>query len=122
MRRQAIYVYSGSHAHKRTNAAFLLSAWLLLYGGRTPEQVRLSRSLLSSYHTPTSHGTGMFPSSLNPSSTMHPFQERLTGSTVVDNAKMSKNGAGSASTPQECHTNVHGLPPASCPALCHGTI
>lgn len=41
VRGQAIYVYSGSHAHKRTNAAFLLSAWLMLYGGRTPEQVRL---------------------------------------------------------------------------------
>lgn len=40
MRGQAIYVFSGSHAHKRTNAAFLLSAWFLLYGGRTPEQVR----------------------------------------------------------------------------------
>lgn len=40
IRLQAIYVYSGAHAHKRTNAAFLLSAWLLLYGGRTPEQVR----------------------------------------------------------------------------------
>ncbi|CBJ27072.1 conserved unknown protein [Ectocarpus siliculosus] len=35
---KAVYVYSGTHAHKRTNAAFLLTAWLLLYGGRTPEQ------------------------------------------------------------------------------------
>ncbi|CAM9154142.1 unnamed protein product [Ectocarpus sp. 4 AP-2014] len=35
---KAVYVYSGTHAHKRTNAAFLLTAWLLLYGDRTPEQ------------------------------------------------------------------------------------
>ncbi len=39
IRIQAIYIYSGPHAHKRTNAAFLLSAWLMMYDGRTPEQV-----------------------------------------------------------------------------------
>lgn len=49
VRAQAIYVYSGPHAHKRTNTAFLLSAWLLLYGGRTPEQVRFPRPPLVGY-------------------------------------------------------------------------
>ncbi|CAN0191299.1 unnamed protein product, partial [Laminaria digitata] len=37
---QVIYVYSEPHAHNRTNVAFLLCAWLVLYNGRSPEEVR----------------------------------------------------------------------------------
>ena len=32
-----IYYYSSTHSHKRTNAAFLISAYAMLYLGRTPE-------------------------------------------------------------------------------------
>jgi hypothetical protein len=33
-----IYYYSGTHSHKRTNAAFLISAYAMLYLGRSPEE------------------------------------------------------------------------------------
>eukprot|EP01041_Mallomonas_annulata_P012018 gene12018-25180_t len=33
-----IYFYSGSHAHKKANASFLISAWAMLYLDRTPEE------------------------------------------------------------------------------------
>ncbi len=33
-----IYHYSHTHAHKRTNAAFLICAWFLLYQNKTPEE------------------------------------------------------------------------------------
>lgn len=33
-----IYFYSGSHAHKKANACFLISAWAILYLDRTPEE------------------------------------------------------------------------------------
>jgi len=32
-----IYYYSGSHIHKRTNAAYLVSSWSLLYLNKNPE-------------------------------------------------------------------------------------
>lgn len=32
-----IYYYSGSHIHKRTNAAYLISSWSLLYLNKNPE-------------------------------------------------------------------------------------
>lgn len=32
-----IYFYSGTHSHKRTNAAFLICAYAMLYLGRSPE-------------------------------------------------------------------------------------
>lgn len=35
---RTIYYYSGSHPHKRTNAAFLICAWSVLYRGLTPEE------------------------------------------------------------------------------------
>lgn len=35
---KVIYYFSSTHAHKRTNAAFLISAWAMLYLGRTPEE------------------------------------------------------------------------------------
>lgn len=38
LRDKVIYYYSGSHAHKRTNAAFLICAWSVLYLDRTPEE------------------------------------------------------------------------------------
>ena len=38
LRDKVIYYYCGSHAHKRTNAAFLICAWSLLYLDRTPEE------------------------------------------------------------------------------------
>ena len=33
-----IIFYSGTHGHRRTNAAFLISAWALLYLNRSPEE------------------------------------------------------------------------------------
>ena len=33
-----IFFYSSTHSHKRTNAAFLISAYAMLYLGRTPEE------------------------------------------------------------------------------------
>jgi hypothetical protein len=33
-----IYFYSAEHPHKRTNAVFLITAWLLLCKGKTPEE------------------------------------------------------------------------------------
>lgn len=38
LRDKVIYYYCGSHAHKRTNAAFLICAWAVLYLDRTPEE------------------------------------------------------------------------------------
>lgn len=38
LRDKVIYYYCGSHAHKRTNAAFLIAAWAVLYLDRTPEE------------------------------------------------------------------------------------
>ncbi len=38
LRDKVIYYYCGSHAHKRTNAAFLICAWSVLYLDRTPEE------------------------------------------------------------------------------------
>lgn len=35
---KAIYYYCGPHAHKRTNAAFLITAWSVLYLERSPEE------------------------------------------------------------------------------------
>lgn len=35
---KAIYHYSHTHAHKRTNAAFLICAWNMLYNQKTPEE------------------------------------------------------------------------------------
>ena len=35
---KVIYFYSGSHAHKKANAAFLIAAWAILYNNRTPEE------------------------------------------------------------------------------------
>ena len=32
-----IYYYSGSHIHKRTNAAYLVSSWSLLFLNKNPE-------------------------------------------------------------------------------------
>ena len=34
---KVIYHYSSSHVHKRTNAAFLICAWALLYMNKSPE-------------------------------------------------------------------------------------
>ena len=36
---KVLYYYSGSHVHKRTNAAYLVSAWSMLYLDKTPEEV-----------------------------------------------------------------------------------
>ena len=33
-----IFYYSSTHSHKRTNAAFLISAYAMLYLGRSPEE------------------------------------------------------------------------------------
>jgi hypothetical protein len=33
-----IYFYSAEHPHKRTNAVFLICAWLMLCKGKTPEE------------------------------------------------------------------------------------
>ena len=33
-----IYFYSAEHPHKRTNAVFLICAWLLLCKGKSPEE------------------------------------------------------------------------------------
>lgn len=41
-----IYYYSSAHAHKRTNAAWLCSAYRMMYMGLTPEQVRAMLCLL----------------------------------------------------------------------------
>lgn len=38
LRDKIIYYYCGSHAHKRTNAAFLIAAWSILYLDKTPEE------------------------------------------------------------------------------------
>ena len=38
LRDKVLYYYCGSHAHKRTNAAFLIAAWSVLYLDRTPEE------------------------------------------------------------------------------------
>lgn len=35
---KAIYHFSHTHAHKRTNAVFLICAWSLLYQNKTPEE------------------------------------------------------------------------------------
>jgi cell division cycle 14 len=35
---KVIYFFSSTHAHKRTNAAFLICAWALLYDNKTPEE------------------------------------------------------------------------------------
>jgi hypothetical protein len=37
-RDKIIYFYSGSHPHRRTNAAFLISAWAMLCLDRSPEE------------------------------------------------------------------------------------
>jgi Dual specificity protein phosphatase, N-terminal half len=31
LKEKAIYYYSGTHPHRRANAAFLISAWSMLY-------------------------------------------------------------------------------------------
>jgi hypothetical protein len=33
-----IYYYSGTHSHRRTNSAYLISAWQCLYLNRSPEE------------------------------------------------------------------------------------
>lgn len=33
-----LYFYSHTHAHKRTNAVYLITSWFLLYGGKSPEE------------------------------------------------------------------------------------
>lgn len=38
LKHKIIYFYSGTHPHRRTNAAFLICAWALLYLDRTPEE------------------------------------------------------------------------------------
>eukprot|EP00607_Mallomonas_marina_P011031 CAMPEP_0182421264 /NCGR_PEP_ID=MMETSP1167-20130531/6576_1 /TAXON_ID=2988 /ORGANISM="Mallomonas Sp, Strain CCMP3275" /LENGTH=518 /DNA_ID=CAMNT_0024598219 /DNA_START=110 /DNA_END=1666 /DNA_ORIENTATION=- len=38
LKEKIIYFYSGSHAHKKANASFLISAWAILYMNRTPEE------------------------------------------------------------------------------------
>lgn len=35
---KTIYFYSSTHPHQRTNGAFLIAAWQLLYLGRSPEE------------------------------------------------------------------------------------
>lgn len=37
LRDKVIYYYSSTHVHKRTNAAFLICAWALLYLNKSPE-------------------------------------------------------------------------------------
>ena len=37
-KRKVIYYYSGTHAHRRANAAFLISAWAMLYLNKTAEE------------------------------------------------------------------------------------
>ena len=37
LKRKVIYYYSGTHAHRRCNAAFLVSAWSLLYLSRSAD-------------------------------------------------------------------------------------
>ena len=38
MMNKLIYFYSAEHPHKRTNAVFLICAWLLLCKGKSPEE------------------------------------------------------------------------------------
>lgn len=38
---KTIFFYSSEHPHKRTNAAFLISAWALLCLNKTPEEAFL---------------------------------------------------------------------------------
>ena len=41
-----IYFYSGTHAHKKANASFLICAWSIVYLDKTPEEAyRPVRSL-----------------------------------------------------------------------------
>ena len=38
LQNKVIMYYSGTHAHKRANAAFLICAWAILYLRKTPEE------------------------------------------------------------------------------------
>lgn len=55
LKHKTIYFFCSSHPHQRTNAAFLISAWQVLYLGRSPDQAfqSVERFDLEPFHDAT---------------------------------------------------------------------